>query len=382
MKIKFYLLTILFLTFLPFAIFANGDITVDPNTNELAVSGYCAEKDVLILIYYGESDNIWGSANLKCEDGKYKYNVKLSNWNIDDGEFEAEVIDGGYKIKASRTETEKLEAKNKRSKIEISAQGGFAFGEKNIKKQSEGLDLANNVSSAISASEGLAEDFIKQDDGSFAMDDVLSVVFGIAKTVGKAIYNFTEIIAKTIKTTALAAAEIFTEKFAIVPDGKIILPEGENQISGRGVIARGELETTILNNQVSGESKIFLTALSVIDSPLIVQEKIEGQGFKVAISKSAAEDVAFDWFLVETYKTEETHLAPANIEETTESEPSAETEYPAIEEEIEPELAETEEVYSEPAIIEETTESESPSEIEDASIEEETISEPETEEIL
>lgn len=67
---------------------------------------------------------------------------------------------------------------------------------------------------------------------------------------------------------------------------------------GEAVIPAGETEIVINTTAVTSNSRIFVTAKSEILMPLSVHEKIDGTSFKVRIKQPEAQDVAFDWWVV------------------------------------------------------------------------------------
>jgi len=297
----------------PIAQAAEDAIIFYPGNKELSVAGKCAKPQVLILIYYAGSDKVWGSGNARCESGQYQYKQDLSSWDIADGEFEVEVIDGGYKEKLAREKQGK--AQGKKEKVIISGMEEYKLNQRNLEKRNLTASgsigsLASNGSDAVSidsstSSPGAAD----RDEAVRLLDNILNKVFNIVRDVKEAVQNFIVIIAKTIQTATLAAVEIFTGTLAILPDGGISVPEGENQVAGSGVIAAGAKELFIANTQITENSKIFLTSLSEASGALVVSEKISKKGFKVSVSKLAENNITFDWLIIDAYNASEASVS-------------------------------------------------------------------------
>jgi hypothetical protein len=71
-------------------------------------------------------------------------------------------------------------------------------------------------------------------------------------------------------------------------------------ISGRGVIEAGEVETTIETKEVFTDSKIYITpAGNTFGEVLYYDEVVEGESFKVKIEKEIGENINFNWLIVE-----------------------------------------------------------------------------------
>jgi hypothetical protein len=96
---------------------------------------------------------------------------------------------------------------------------------------------------------------------------------------------------------------LFARNITILPDGELVVPEGENQIAGSAVISAGTSEVTILNTKVTAGSKILVTPTVLTDKPLVVTAKVPGESFTVAISGSAPVPITFDWFILSAYST-------------------------------------------------------------------------------
>jgi hypothetical protein len=94
---------------------------------------------------------------------------------------------------------------------------------------------------------------------------------------------------------------LFASKFTIIPDGKITVPAGLNQMSGSGILTANAMEIFIPNTQISSTSKIFITPVTATQYPLTISEKIQGQGFKIRAYAPQSGNVEFDWLIINTY---------------------------------------------------------------------------------
>jgi hypothetical protein len=102
---------------------------------------------------------------------------------------------------------------------------------------------------------------------------------------------------------AVAAVEhLFVKEIIIAPEGSLRVPAGENQMTGQNTIPAGALDIFIPHSRITETSKVFLTALTRTSHPLAVTEKIPGSGFRVSLREAEAEDVPFDWLVVNTYE--------------------------------------------------------------------------------
>lgn len=136
--------------------------------------------------------------------------------------------------------------------------------------------------------------------------DMSSFVTNIEEQISIAVDMFRTAISQSFAVVALYAKNMFAATITIVPEGRVIVPSGENQISGMGRIPLGETSVVIENSATLSTSKIFITPLSLIDHPLIVTLKQPGVGFTVSMVAPATFDVFFDWLIVDSYPTDET----------------------------------------------------------------------------
>ncbi len=103
-----------------------------------------------------------------------------------------------------------------------------------------------------------------------------------------------------IPPPSFSAANIACGGLCLERDGRIYLPEGENQIVGRGLIPVNTSEAFIFNNSIESTSLIFVSPTSYLSSPLYIKEKKSGEGFVVATAFPAAAEITFDWLVLET----------------------------------------------------------------------------------
>lgn len=67
-------------------------------------------------------------------------------------------------------------------------------------------------------------------------------------------------------------------------------------IVGEDVLKKGETMTEITASEMTAKAKVFVTAETIIDVPLVVTEK-KDKSFTVRMSKPAPEDIHFDWWI-------------------------------------------------------------------------------------
>jgi len=94
-----------------------------------------------------------------------------------------------------------------------------------------------------------------------------------------------------IKTTGtISAKKIETEKL-------LILENNESSI-GTGVLKSGARKIVIKTTAVTTDSHIFITPVTLIDYPLVVTSKKEGESFTVEMNIATDRDTEFSWFIV------------------------------------------------------------------------------------
>ena len=98
----------------------------------------------------------------------------------------------------------------------------------------------------------------------------------------------------TVKGTLLAqkveTTDVTTENVTIKAASKSV---------GNGTILKGQTQLVIDNTLIKAGSKVFVTATSSTGGQaLIVKEKLDGVSFTVELDRPVAEDVAFDWWVV------------------------------------------------------------------------------------
>ena len=69
--------------------------------------------------------------------------------------------------------------------------------------------------------------------------------------------------------------------------------------AGSTTLTAGETSVQVETNVVSEDSLVFITATSPTRQPLNVTEKIVEEGFRVEIFESEAEDISFDWWIID-----------------------------------------------------------------------------------
>ncbi len=124
----------------------------------------------------------------------------------------------------------------------------------------------------------------------------------VSEILSSGLSSLVESVFDKIVAKVAVLAHLFSRDLTILPDGAISVPEGENQISGSTVMPAGATEIFIANTKVTLGSKIFITPTTVTSAPLSVTEKSEGQGFRVAVSSPANQDIYFDWLIISSYR--------------------------------------------------------------------------------
>lgn len=195
-----------------------------------------------------------------------------------------------------------------------------------------------SISEAGTSSEATSSDAIDEDNGSFVAD--------IEERIVGAMEALRSVISQTFAVVTLYTKNMFAATITIVPDGRVIVPSGTNQITGTARIPAGASSVDVDNVSVLGTSKIFITPLSLTEHPLIVTMRRPGIGFTVSMFAPAALDIYFDWLLVDTYPTDdtttsvpgETVVEDVPIVDTSPEEPDDESEPEPQIEEPEPEV--------------------------------------------
>lgn len=160
-----------------------------------------------------------------------------------------------------------------------------------------------------------------------------SFIESVEERVLNAIALIRSAVVRSFTTVALYAENMFAATITVVPDGRVILPAGQNQISGTARIQNGASSVDVENSAVLSTSKIFITPLSLTEHPLIVTLKRPGIGFTVSMFAPAALDIYFDWLIVDSYPTDDTTTSVPG-ETVVEDEPIEEDPEPPAEETI------------------------------------------------
>lgn len=182
-------------------------------------------------------------------------------------------------------------------------------------------------------------------------ENVESFIADIEQQIAGALDALQAAVSRTFAVVTLYTQNMFASTITIIPNGRVIVPTGTDQITGTSRIPAGASSVDVDNSSVLATSKIFITALSLTEHPLIVTMRRPGVGFTVSMFAPAALDVYFDWLLVDTYPTDDsTTSVPGETvvqdeplievpidDEPLPDEPELETEpEPTLEEETEP----------------------------------------------
>ncbi|MBP9771930.1 MAG: hypothetical protein KBD16_03330, partial [Candidatus Pacebacteria bacterium] len=157
-----------------------------------------------------------------------------------------------------------------------------------------------------------------------------SFIASIEARVTDAVDLIRSAIVRSFATVTLYTKNMFAATITIVPDGRLVLPAGQNQISGTARIQSGASSVDVENSAVLSTSKIFITPLSLTEHPLIVTLKRPGVGFTVSMIAPAALDIYFDWLIVDSYPTDDTTTSIPG-ETVVEDEPIEEISEPPLE---------------------------------------------------
>ncbi len=136
---------------------------------------------------------------------------------------------------------------------------------------------------------------------SFSIGDDLRNFFGIFANIGDAVQTF-------IRASMIAVENLFVKTEVILPGGNIKVPSGPDQISGIATLGALSSAVFISNTQVTSSSKIFITPTALTAVPLVVISEQDGVGFSVGVAVPQANDVPFDWVMVQSY-----HVGGADV---------------------------------------------------------------------
>lgn len=104
-----------------------------------------------------------------------------------------------------------------------------------------------------------------------------------------------------IQPMALGPIEFMNGKVVIDQDGNITA--NKYKVSGASAgttkLLKDENSVDVATDQITEQSRVFVTATTLTSSVLTVTEKTPGIGFKVEIISPAAEDITFDWWIVD-----------------------------------------------------------------------------------
>jgi len=129
---------------------------------------------------------------------------------------------------------------------------------------------------------------------TFSIGGDLQSFFGIVAGVGNAVQSF-------IQASMIAVENLFVKVVTVLPGGSLIIPSGPDQTSGVGTLSALSPQVFISNVQVTSSSKIFITPTSLTDVPLVVTSKQDGVGFTVGVVAPQANNISFDWVMVQGY---------------------------------------------------------------------------------
>jgi hypothetical protein len=86
----------------------------------------------------------------------------------------------------------------------------------------------------------------------------------------------------------------------VVKTGGIhLINEDAGQVSGKGVIPKGETDVFVSSERMTENSLVILTRTSREGESLYVKESVPEKGFVVSLKEKSSEEVTFTWFTVE-----------------------------------------------------------------------------------
>jgi hypothetical protein len=149
-------------------------------------------------------------------------------------------------------------------------------------------------------SPGSTADVAGSASSTFSINGVLQNFFGIVVSAANA-----------IESSVIAAVNLFARIFTILPGGSIVVPQGQNQISGQGLLAPDDTDVFIANTSVTSSSEVIVTPTSPSQLPLAVTKITDGSGFDVGTIGPQQIPVSFTWLIIGTYATDPSSPAPA-----------------------------------------------------------------------
>jgi hypothetical protein len=156
------------------------------------------------------------------------------------------------------------------------------------------FDKVNTNSLSVLGDTTLADTVIngKLNVGSIQIDNVNNSVdaFGTLK----------------IQSLALGGIEFENGKITFDTDGNVVVNTITAQkykvagaSAGTDTLSANTTEIFVSSTEVSDSSLIFVTPKQSLNFPLAVTEKQTGVGFKVTVSQAEANDIDFDWFILD-----------------------------------------------------------------------------------
>ncbi|MGC9599438.1 MAG: hypothetical protein ABSE18_03575 [Minisyncoccia bacterium] len=246
---------------------ASSNVVFDPGTGKLSVSGNCSARFVLVVIRRTSDGSIWGSSNPSCVNGSYAYAITVPAGDRMGGTFVVDAVDGGT-VPGSATAAITSPS---------TASATVVF--------STPIPLTDVTVTMDTSSLAAAP----PSDDSW-LDSVLQQFFGIVTSAVDA-----------VKTSVVAAMQIFSKMFAVLPGGSIAVPKGANQMSGDGEIGAGVTDVFVPNTLLTSSSEVIVTPTSPTEVPLAVTQRSDGAGFHVGTVRSQSIPVSFSWLIISTY---------------------------------------------------------------------------------
>jgi len=134
---------------------------------------------------------------------------------------------------------------------------------------------------------------------------------GLDESLGNSFASINSIKDLYLQSNGAGGINILNGKVVIGQDGNLVssgeitaekynvdISDNASTTLGQGKISKDTTSTTISTTSIGIDSKIFVTARSDTDKPLIVKNVVAGKSFDVTILSSYVSDIKFDWWII------------------------------------------------------------------------------------
>lgn len=276
---------------------APNGVAYDPSNKSLEASGPC-QSDVSIIMYKKSTTTAWGSFSAPCTNNQFTFSQKLTDWNLDEGDYDIQIIDAVANANKKKNFFNQFN-NNSRTSVHV----GNLEPPEPLVSTSTSQDASASTTQATTTIGIIGLTSLSSTTEQTIADQniVIESMFGIVKVIEESIVRITTLFVESVRTTLIATVQLFTKNLTVLPQGNVSLPFGDNQVSGHGQIESGTDHVFISNTQVTVDSRIILTPLQNAAVSLAVTKKITNQGFEVSIGSITNEPLAFDWVLFQSY---------------------------------------------------------------------------------